>query len=354
MQAKIKKVYELMDKEGLDGSLIDSPENRYYLTGFTGTAGRVLLTGKGAYFITDFRYVEQAKKQTEGYEIVELSSNFEKGLNELLKKDGVKRLGFESKAISHEQFLKYNEVLEVELQKTTDLIEGLRVIKGPEEIEKIKKAVEITDAAFAHILGIIKPGVTEREIALELEFFQKRMGGEKNAFDFIVASGQRSSLPHGVASDKVIEKGDFVTLDFGVFYQGYCSDLTRTVVVGEPDEKQKEIYGLVLKAQLAVIERVKAGMSCKEVDEIARGIIGEAGYRENFGHGLGHGIGLEIHEAPRVSFTSETILQPGMVVTNEPGIYIPGWGGVRIEDDLLITEEGCEVLNKAPKELIIL
>lgn len=354
MQAKIKKVYELMDKEGLDALLIDSPENRYYLTGFTGTAGRVLLTGKGAYFITDFRYVEQAKKQTEGYEIVELSSNFEKGLNELLKKDGVKRLGFESKAISHEQFLKYNEVLEVELQKTTDLIEGLRVIKGPEEIEKIKKAVEITDAAFAHILGIIKPGVTEREIALELEFYQKRMGGEKNAFDFIVASGQRSSLPHGVASDKVIEKGDFVTLDFGVFYQGYCSDLTRTVVVGEPDEKQKEIYGLVLKAQLAVIERVKAGMSCKEVDEIARGIIGEAGYRENFGHGLGHGIGLEIHEAPRVSFTSETILQPGMVVTNEPGIYIPGWGGVRIEDDLLITEEGCEVLNKAPKELIIL
>lgn len=354
MQAKIKKVYELMDKEGLDALLIDSPENRYYLTGFTGTAGRVLLTGKGAYFITDFRYVEQAKKQTEGYEIVELSSNFEKGLNELLKKDGVKRLGFESKAISHEQFLKYNEVLEVELQKTTDLIEGLRVIKGPEEIEKIKKAVEITDAAFAHILGIIKPGVTEREIALELEFFQKRMGGEKNAFDFIVASGQRSSLPHGVASDKVIEKGDFVTLDFGVFYQGYCSDLTRTVVVGEPDEKQKEIYGLVLKAQLAVIERVKAGMSCKEVDEIARGIIGEAGYRENFGHGLGHGIGLEIHEAPRVSFTSETILQPGMVVTNEPGIYIPGWGGIRIEDDLLITEEGCEVLNKAPKELIIL
>lgn len=354
MQAKIKKVYELMDKEGLDALLIDSPENRYYLTGFTGTAGRVLFTGKGAYFITDFRYVEQAKKQTEGYEIVELSSNFEKGLNELLKKDGVKRLGFESKAISHEQFLKYNEVLEVELQKTTDLIEGLRVIKGPEEIEKIKKAVEITDAAFAHILGIIKPGVTEREIALELEFFQKRMGGEKNAFDFIVASGQRSSLPHGVASDKVIEKGDFVTLDFGVFYQGYCSDLTRTVVVGEPDEKQKEIYGLVLKAQLAVIERVKAGMSCKEVDEIARGIIGEAGYRENFGHGLGHGIGLEIHEAPRVSFTSETILQPGMVVTNEPGIYIPGWGGVRIEDDLLITEEGCEVLNKAPKELIIL
>lgn len=354
MQAKIKKVYELMDKEGLDALLIDSPENRYYLTGFTGTAGRVLLTGKGAYFITDFRYVEQAKKQTEGYEIVELSFNFEKGLNELLKKDGVKRLGFESKAISHEQFLKYNEVLEVELQKTTDLIEGLRVIKGPEEIEKIKKAVEITDAAFAHILGIIKPGVTEREIALELEFFQKRMGGEKNAFDFIVASGQRTSLPHGVASDKVIEKGDFVTLDFGVFYQGYCSDLTRTVVVGEPDEKQKEIYGLVLKAQLAVIERVKAGMSCKEVDEIARGIIGEAGYRENFGHGLGHGIGLEIHEAPRVSFTSETILQPGMVVTNEPGIYIPGWGGVRIEDDLLITEEGCEVLNKAPKELIIL
>ena len=352
MQTRIKKVYELMDKEGLEALLIDSPENRQYLTGFTGTAGRVLFTGKGAYFITDFRYVEQAKEQTEGYEIVEISSNFEQGLNELLQKDGVKMLGFESRAISHEQFLRYVEVLEVELQRTTDLIEGLRVIKEQEEIEKIRKAVEITDAAFAHILDFIKPGVTEREIALELEFYQKRMGGEKNAFDFIVASGQRSALPHGVASEKVIEKGDFVTLDFGVFYQGYCSDLTRTVVVGEPDEKQREVYELVLKAQLAVIENVKAGMSCKEVDEIARGIIGDAGYRENFGHGLGHGIGLEIHEGPRVSFTSETILQTGMVVTNEPGIYIPGWGGV--EDDLLITEEGCEVLNKAPKELIIL
>ena len=354
MQTRIKKVYELMEKEGLEALLIDSPENRQYLTGFTGTAGRVLFTGKGAYFITDFRYVEQAKEQTEGYEIVEISSNFEQGLNELLQKDGVKMLGFESRAISHEQFLRYVEVLEVELQRTTDLIEGLRVIKEQEEIEKIRKAVEITDAAFAHILDFIKPGVTEREIALELEFYQKRMGGEKNAFDFIVASGQRSALPHGVASEKVIEKGDFVTLDFGVFYQGYCSDLTRTVVVGEPDEKQREVYELVLKAQLAVIENVKAGMSCKEVDEIARGIIGDAGYRENFGHGLGHGIGLEIHEGPRVSFTSETILQPGMVMTNEPGIYIPGWGGVRIEDDLLITEEGCEVLNKAPKELIIL
>lgn len=354
MQKRIKKVYDLMEQEGLEALLIDSAENRYYLTAFTGTAGRVLFTGKGAYFITDFRYVEQAKEQTEGYEIVEISSNFEQGLNELLQKDGVKMLGFESRAISHEQFLRYVEVLEVELQRTTDLIEGLRVIKEQEEIEKIRKAVEITDAAFAHILDFIKPGVTEREIALELEFYQKRMGGEKNAFDFIVASGQRSSLPHGVATDKVIEKGDFVTMDFGVFYQGYCSDLTRTVVVGEPTEEQKKIYDLVLKAQLAVIERIKPGMTCQEVDEIARGIIGEAGYRENFGHGLGHGIGLEVHEGPRLSFASEEILKPGMVVTNEPGIYIPQWGGVRIEDDLLITAEGCEVLNKAVKELIIL
>lgn len=354
MQKRIKKVYDLMEQEGLEALLIDSAENRYYLTAFTGTAGRVLFTGKGAYFITDFRYVEQASKQTRGYEIVEISSNIEKGLKELLQKDGVKRLAFESKAITHDQYLKYKEGLEVELQKTTDLIEGLRLIKEEEEIEKIRKAVEITDEAFAHILDFIKPGVSERDLALELEFFQKRKGGEKNAFDFIVASGQRSSLPHGVATDKVIEKGDFVTMDFGVFYQGYCSDLTRTVVVGEPTEEQKKIYDLVLKAQLAVIERIKPGMTCQEVDEIARGIIGEAGYRENFGHGLGHGIGLEVHEGPRLSFASEEILKPGMVVTNEPGIYIPQWGGVRIEDDLLITAEGCEVLNKAVKELIIL
>ncbi|MFP4017389.1 MAG: M24 family metallopeptidase [Halanaerobiales bacterium] len=354
MKDRIERVHKIMDENNLDGFLIESPENRYYLSGFTGTAGRLLFTEDKNYFLTDFRYVEQAREQTEGYEVYQINKNFELKLDELIQENGIKRLGFESKAITFLQYQKYEDHLETELIPTKDYIEKLRLIKDQSEIEKIKKAVEITDRAFEHILGFIKPGISEKEVALELEFFQKKLGAEKNAFDFIVASGRRSSLPHGVASDKKIEYGDFVTMDFGAFYQGYCSDMTRTVVVGEPDEKQKEIYEIVLKAQLEVIENIKAGMSCVDVDDIARGIISDAGYGDKFGHGLGHGIGLEVHEGPRLSFTSEGILKQGMVVTDEPGIYLPDWGGVRIEDDLLITENGCEVLNQAAKGLIII
>lgn len=354
MLNRINKVHKLMDEEGIDGLLIDSAENRYYCSGFTGTAGRVLFTEKKDYFLTDFRYVDQAKSQTKGYEVIQINQNFEEKLNEILGKVGVKKLGFETKAITYEQFLKYQGVLEIELKGTKNFIEKLRLIKDQDEVKKIKKAVAITDQAFEHILGFIKPGISEREVALELEFFMKKMGTEKNAFDFIVASGKRSSLPHGVASEKKIEKGDFITMDFGAFYQGYCSDLTRTVVLGEPTEKQRKIYDIVLSAQLEVIDQIRAGMNCKEVDDIARKIIAKAGYKENFGHGLGHGIGLEVHEEPRVSYTSKEVLESGMVVTDEPGIYLSDWGGVRIEDDLLITEKGCEVLNKAEKKLTIL
>lgn len=349
---KIKKVHSLMEELGVDGLLIEKSENRHYLSGFTGTAGRILFTEKKDYFLTDFRYVEQAAEETEGFDILQINKGFEERLNEILQENRVKKMGFEARAVSYEQFLKYRDNLGVGLVETRDLIERLRMVKDSNELEKIRKAVEITDQAFEHILGFIKPGISEREIALELEFFMKKKGAERNAFDFIVASGKRSSLPHGVASEKKIENGDFVTMDFGSFYQGYCSDMTRTVVVGEATARQREIYNIVLKAQLEVIKQVRAGMSCKEIDGIARDIIAEAGYRDNFGHSLGHGIGLEIHEDPRVSFTSEDILKKGMIVTDEPGIYLPEWGGVRIEDDLLITETACEVLNKAEKGLI--
>jgi Xaa-Pro aminopeptidase len=349
---KIERVHGLMEELGIDALLIEKSENRYYLSGFTGTAGRILFTEKKDYFLTDFRYTEQAAEETEGFEILQINSAFEERLNELLQENGVKRMGFEAAFISYEQYLKYRDNLEAELVETRNLIERMRMVKDQAEIEKIRKAVEITDQAFEHILGFIRPGISEREIALELEFFLKKKGAERNAFDFIIASGKRSSLPHGVATEKKIEYGDLLTMDFGIFYQGYCSDLTRTVVVGEATARQREIYNIVLKAQLEVIEKVRAGMGCREADAIARDIIAEAGFRENFGHGLGHGIGLEIHEGPRVSFTSEDILEKGMVVTNEPGIYLPEWGGVRIEDDLLITDTACEVLNKAEKTLI--
>jgi Xaa-Pro aminopeptidase len=355
MEKRINQVRRKMEKEKLDGLLIEAPENRYYLTGFTGSAGRVLFTPENNYFITDFRYTEQAGKQITGYSILEINQKFEEELADLVKEEGIKNLGFEAGVVTFEQYEKYQDSLKgVELVPTNKLVKELRLIKDSQEIAKIKKAVAITDRAFEYILGQIKPGITEKELALELEFYLKKQGGEKNAFDFIVASGKRSSLPHGVASDKKLEAGDFITFDFGTFYQGYCSDLTRTVVLGKPDNKQKEVYDIVLTAQLAVIEQIKPEMSCQEVDGIAREIIKKAGYGDNFGHGLGHGIGLEVHEGPRVSYTSEDVLEPGMVVTDEPGIYIPDWGGVRIEDDLLITETGCEVLNSAPKELISL
>lgn len=355
MEERITKVHKLMEEEGLDGLLIDSAVSRFYLTGFTGTAGRVLFTRKNNYFITDFRYTEQARQQTRGFEVLEVTRKQVEKIGELAKEDGVKKLGFEAKTVSFAQFEKYREKMpEVELLPTQDLIAGLRIIKDKSEVEKIRKAVEITDRAFEHICNFIKPGLTEREVALELEYFMKKEGAEKNAFDFIVASGKRSSLPHGVATDKKLKVGDFITMDFGAVYQGYCSDMTRTVVLGEPTAKQREIYEIVLKAQLEVIEKIKPGMTCQEADALARDIIAEAGYKENFGHSLGHGIGVEVHEGPRVSYASEEVLKVGMLITDEPGIYIPDWGGVRIEDDLLITEDGCEVLNQSPKELIIL
>lgn len=354
MEERILKVRNLMEEEGIDGLLVDSDVNRFYLTGFTGTAGKVLFTGSNNYFITDFRYTEQASDQTEGYEVLEVNQKSEEKIAKILKRDKVKKFGFEAKVVNYNQYIKYRDKLGVELVPTVDLVAQLRMIKDSNELEKIKKAVEITDQAFSHICNFIKPGITEREVALELEYFMKKKGGDKNSFEFIVASGKRSSMPHGVASEKVIETGDFVTMDFGTVYEGYCSDMTRTIIVGEPDEKQKKIYDIVLKAQLEVIDKIKPGMTCKEADALARDIIAEEGYGERFGHSLGHGLGIEVHEFPRVSFASDRVLEPGMVVTDEPGIYIPDWGGVRIEDDLIITEDGCKVLNKSPKELIII
>lgn len=353
MAKRIKQLRRLLKESGIESLIIDGAENRFYLSGFTGTAGRILFTPDHNYFITDFRYVEQAEKQLEGYEIIKINKDLEKKLSKILHREGVSKLCFEAEAVNYKQYEKYKKALTgIQLEAVTGLISKLRIKKDREEISLIKTAAAVTDLAFTHILDFIKPGCTEREIALELEFFMKKQGAERNAFDFIVASGKRSSLPHGVASDRVIRDGDFITMDFGCFYNGYCSDMTRTIVVGKPTKKQRDIYDIVLKAQQEVKKRVKAGMLCKDVDAIARDIITDKGYGSRFGHGLGHGIGVEVHEEPRVSYTSDTVLEDGMVITDEPGIYIPEWGGVRIEDDLLITEDGCEVLNDSPRELI--
>ena len=355
MKARIDRLQNQLLKEEFDAVLINNRENRQYLTGFTGTAGVVLLTSQQQFLITDFRYTKQAQEQAKNYKIVEQGDNKLEAINDLLVDLEVENVGFEAGTVNYQQYLKYEDKLAVDLEPTNNLVEKLRRIKDENEIEKLNQAVKITDSAFDKIKDKLEVGVREKDISLELEFFQKRLGASKNAFDFIVASGKRSALPHGVASNKQIEAGDFVTMDFGAVYKGYHSDMTRTVIVGEqPTEKQQKIYNLVLEAQQQAIAAIKPGKTGAEIDKVARDIIDEAGYGANFGHGLGHSVGLEIHENPRLSRKDKTVLKPGMVVTVEPGVYIPDWGGVRIEDIVVVTENGCNVLTNSTKELLVL
>ncbi|MFN2364721.1 MAG: aminopeptidase P family protein [Halarsenatibacteraceae bacterium] len=352
---RINKLKNLRTEKELDAIMITSKKNRFYFSKFTGTAGTILITDSDNYFITDFRYIDQAKKQTEGFEIIEISKNKNKNLIKFLNDHNLKKIGFEDGDLSYKQYQELTNIdSDKEYSPLSDEINEFRMIKDDEEVETIKEAIKITEKALKKIITYIEPGMKEREVAAELEYYLRKLGGDGPSFDFIVASGKRSALPHGVASDKIIETGDFITLDFGTYYKGYCSDMTRTIVVGEPDEKQVEIYNIVLNAHLEVIDKIKPGMTGQKADQIAREIIEEAGYGDNFGHGLGHGLGIEVHEEPRLSTTSEEVLKPGMIVTDEPGIYLPDWGGVRIEDDLVITEDGCKSLNQSNKELIII
>lgn len=351
---KLTKLRSAFGEVGIDGILLTNQHSRRYMTNFTGTAGVVLISNKRALFITDFRYVEQAQKQTVGYEIVQHTGSILEEVAKQVKDLGIQKLGFEQDTLTYSSYTAYKEEVDAEFVATSGIVEKLRLIKTDSEIKILKEAAQIADAAFEHILSIIRPGVSEIEVSNELEFFMRKQGATSSSFDIIVASGLRSALPHGVASEKLIEKGDFVTLDFGAYYKGYCSDITRTIAVGEPSDKLKEIYNIVLEAQLRGVNGIKAGLTGREADALTRDYITEKGYGEYFGHSTGHGIGLEIHEGPSLAFRSETVLEPGMVVTVEPGIYIPNVGGVRIEDDIIVTAEGNEVLTKSPKELIIL
>jgi Xaa-Pro aminopeptidase len=351
---KLTKLRETFSKEGIDAILITSAYNRRYMTNFTGSSGVVLITEDKALFITDFRYIEQATEQAADFEIIQHKGPIPEEVASQVAKLGIKKLGFEKDYITYTSFESYRKHVKAELIPVSQVIENLRLIKTSTEINILKDAADIADAAFKHIIDFIKPGITELEVSNELEFFMRKSGATSSSFDIIVASGYRSALPHGVASDKMIEKGDFVTLDYGAYYKGYASDMTRTVAVGEPSEKLKEIYDVVLEAQLRSMDGIKPGMTGKDADAIARDYITEKGYGENFGHSLGHGIGLEVHEGPGLSFRSEIELKPGMVVTVEPGVYVQGIGGVRIEDDTIITENGNETLTISPKDLIIL
>ncbi len=354
MEKRLEKLRKLLSEKQVDGMLITNASNRRYISGFTGTAGYILVTQENAIFITDFRYIEQAKKQAPHFEIVQHQGPILDTVKEQLEKIGVKTLGFEQDEVTYALYKNFEKTFDTKLVPLSRFVESLRIVKDEVEIKSIKQAVHIADQAFTYILDIIKPGIRENEVALKLEYKMRELGAEGTSFDTIIASGYRSALPHGIASDKVIEAGELVTIDFGCIYEGYVSDMTRTVMVGKPNEKQREIYQIVLEAQLNGVKHVKAGMTGKEADALTRDIITRYGYGEYFGHGTGHGIGLDIHEEPRLSLLSEVVLQPGMMVTVEPGIYLPNFGGVRIEDDVIITETGREILNQSPKELIII
>ncbi|RWZ60103.1 aminopeptidase P family protein [Halobacillus fulvus] len=343
----------IMTKE-LDGLLIMSPKNRKYISGFTGSSGALLITNEEALLITDFRYTEQANEQAGDFKVVEHKVPMHEEVAKQAEQLGLKKIGFERDHVTYGIYETFKKALGAELVPTSGLVEKLRLIKTDEEISILKDAVEIADKAFEHILGYIKPGVKEIDVSNELEFFMRKQGAVSSSFDIIVASGYRSALPHGVASEKEIQSGELVTLDFGALYKGYCSDITRTVAVGDISDELKEIYDTVLQAQLKGMEGLKAGITGKEADALTRDYITEKGYGEYFGHSTGHGIGLDVHEGPGLSFRTEQVLEEGMVVTVEPGIYVPGVGGCRIEDDAVVTKEGNLCLSQSPKELITL
>lgn len=355
VEKRIAKVQEnLQCGEAL---LITSPSNRFYFTGFHSTAGTVVITKDKAYFLIDFRYFEKAKSVVRALS-VRLAQRTNGEIYELLKLHGTKTLYLETYKMSIRDLLGYKEAFS-EIEVSTDskidkLIERLRSVKSEDEIARIKKAQEFTDKTFSYILERIEPGRTEKEIMLEMEFNMRKLGAEGASFDFIVVSGKNSSLPHGVPSDKKIEKGDFLTMDFGGIYEGYCSDMTRTVAVGSVSDEQKAVYDIVLKAQLSALDAVKAGKTCYEIDKVARDIISAAGYGDCFGHGLGHSLGIDIHEDPRFNTVCHDILLPGTVMTVEPGIYIENKFGVRIEDMVIATEDGHINLTKSDKKLIVI
>lgn len=340
-----------------EAALITSEPGRFYYTGFTSSAGCVAVTRKRAVFFIDFRYYEKAAKTVTDCETVQQKSLYSQ-LSCLFAEEKISTVYLETASVTLDFFgalsRKLGGISVSSDSRIQRFILKQRSIKSAEEAGKIKEAQKMTDETFSYILDRIAAGRTEREVMLDMEFFMRRLGSEGTAFDLIVVSGRNSSLPHGVPTDKKIQKGDFVTMDFGAVCGGYRSDMTRTVAVGGVSEKQRNVYETVLAAQKKTIEFIKPGVICKDVDRVARDIIAGAGYDGCFGHGLGHSVGLEIHEEPACNTVCETVMSKGMVMTVEPGIYIENEFGVRIEDMVIVTENGCEDITAGRKDLIIL
>jgi Xaa-Pro aminopeptidase len=353
MSIKTKRCREIAISQNAKAVLITSAYNKFYLSGFTGTTATVLVTEENQYVIVDFHYIDQAKNQCIDSTVL-LSDDFENTvirlLNGIIEAEGINVIGFEKDHLTVAEYDTFSLAINAELIGL-DLSE-LRLLKSSEEVEIMQKAADIADEAIAYVMKVINPGMRESEVELLLYNKIRQLGATSFSFTTIVASGWRGAMPHGVASDKVIGADDFVTIDFGAVYKGYCSDLTRTFAMStQADQKLVKIYEVVLKAQIEALQACRPGVATSKIDRIARDIIIAAGYGEFFKHGTGHGLGVLIHEAPRLNQLSKEVLQEGMVVTIEPGIYIPGLGGVRIEDDVLITKDGCIRLTKSDKQL---
>ena len=353
---RLDTIRALLDEHNLDALLVTEPHNRRYLSGFTGSAGNLLIDREGARIATDFRYWEQAEGQAAGFELFKAVGPLRDWFADLVRPFGERRVGFEAADVSYDLHRQMRELIgelpageRPELIPTTGLVEGLRTIKESEEIAALERVIALGDAAFEAVAERVEPGWTEQQVAWEIEQYVRTHGGDGMSFQTIVAGGPWGAMPHARARDVVLQEGHGVVIDMGALLGGYCSDMTRTIFLGEPDARFKQIYDIVLTAQLAAEEMIEEGMEGEAAHNIAHHVIEEAGYGEQFGHGLGHGIGLQVHEAPRLAKKSMDVLKNGMVFSVEPGIYIPEWGGVRIEDLAVLENGRCRVLTKAPK-----
>lgn len=351
---RIRLLRAELQKKHLHAFATSFPPHLRYLTGFSGSNGLCIVTGSKVFFLTDFRYKEQIRNEVVCSRSYITSGDLvEKAAEENLLR-GCKQTGFEGEYLSFSNYREFKKNFKSQrFVSTSEIVESFASVKNDDEISFIKSAVAITDKVFSEIVKIAKPGISELDISAEISFLHKKYGAEKDSFEPIVVSGPHGSLPHGKPSSKKIKRGEFLTLDLGCFYKGYCSDLTRTIALGKPSDKARKVYQIVLDAQRRAIDSVRSGMPAKELDNVARSHIASKGYGKYFGHGLGHGIGLRIHEFPRVSSRSTHTLQSGNVITIEPGIYLPGLFGVRIEDDIVVRNGQCEVLTQSPKTLLV-
>jgi len=337
-----------------DVLLVTQPENRRYLSGFTGSAGVLIISQEQALLATDFRYYEQVRQQAPDFALVEVTDSLPPVLAERLTALGARRVAFEAGDVTVETFQKWQEVIAgVEWAATTGVVEGLREIKDAGELAAIERAVAIADRAMEHIYDWVHPGVTEREVAWELEVHMRTHGAERLSFNSIVAAGPRGAMSHAVPTERPIARGEPVVIDMGAVVDGYCSDLTRSFCIGEASSEYRRIWDVVLRAQEAAEAGIRPGMTGAAADALAREIIYDAGFEGQFGHGLGHGVGLAIHEGPRAARTATGPLREGAVVTVEPGIYDPAWGGIRIEDMVVVTTDGCRVLTGVAKRPVV-